>query len=240
MSGRCALVGMSGAQQNHGTLDGSTGIPERSPMTQRRGSLARRLVAEFFVIVLGVLVALGVDGWRQASEDRRLEREYLERLATDLARDTLMINTRIELASSALAAGEAALAQLRAGRSLEGLLDGPRPVLGSSAAPIPNTATLDELKATGNLRMLTSSQVRQEILAYALIAASYTNRLENVMRNGRLPLAELMYTDDWTGDRSLLLPALVAANQYNRNFVTLLSEWKPSAVATLGVLDRHG
>ncbi len=93
------------------------------------------------------------------------------------------------------------------------------------------------MKATGNLRLLTSAVVRQEALAYALVAASFPRRLENVMQRGRSPLAELLYTNDWEGDSELLLERLVAANQYNVNFGALLGQWKESASATLEVLE---
>jgi hypothetical protein len=46
-----------------------------------------RLLGEFLVIVVGVLVALGVDDLRQASEDRELESYLRVRLAQDLDED---------------------------------------------------------------------------------------------------------------------------------------------------------
>ncbi len=46
-----------------------------------------RFIGEFVVIVLGVLVALGVDDWRQYRVDRELEAHLLARLADDLSAD---------------------------------------------------------------------------------------------------------------------------------------------------------
>jgi hypothetical protein len=53
-------------------------------MARSSTSLAPRLVAEFLVIVVGVLVALGVDSWAGDRADRVLEREYLHRLLDDV------------------------------------------------------------------------------------------------------------------------------------------------------------
>lgn len=57
-------------------------------MSQPRGSRATklviRLVGEFAVIVLGVLVALGVDAWSEEREAETREIELLQSLATDL------------------------------------------------------------------------------------------------------------------------------------------------------------
>ena len=45
-----------------------------------------RLLSEFLVIVVGVLVALGFDEWGQARRDHALEQEYLVRIGHDLER----------------------------------------------------------------------------------------------------------------------------------------------------------
>ena len=46
-----------------------------------------RAAGEFAVIVLGVLVALGVDGWNQGRKDSALEGDYLQRLEEDVRAD---------------------------------------------------------------------------------------------------------------------------------------------------------
>ena len=43
-----------------------------------------RVIGEFFVIVLGVLVALTVDAWAEGQRANELEGTLLESLATDL------------------------------------------------------------------------------------------------------------------------------------------------------------
>ena len=60
-----------------------------------RISLARRLTAEFFVIVLGVMIALAADRAIQAADDRALEQEYLALLLDDfqLAVESIQITS---------------------------------------------------------------------------------------------------------------------------------------------------
>jgi len=55
---------------------------------------ASRAVAEFTVIVLGVLVALGFESWREDVADRALELEYLERLHSEFDVDAVRIARR--------------------------------------------------------------------------------------------------------------------------------------------------
>ena len=56
-------------------------------MPKSATSMIPRLAAEFFVIVIGVLVALGVDSFVGARADRVLEDEYLQRLLDDVRYD---------------------------------------------------------------------------------------------------------------------------------------------------------
>ena len=56
----------------------------------------RRSVAEVLIIVLGILIALGVDSWNSNRIDRNVETEYLSRLAEDAARNAQLAADIIE------------------------------------------------------------------------------------------------------------------------------------------------
>jgi hypothetical protein len=52
-----------------------------------RSELRGRLIGEFVVIVLGVLVALAVDDWNQERSDRELEINLLDRMQSEVLAD---------------------------------------------------------------------------------------------------------------------------------------------------------
>ena len=53
------------------------------------------LLAEFFIVVVSVLVAIWLENVRQRSQDRALEQQYLEELEEDLQMDLQEVdNTR--------------------------------------------------------------------------------------------------------------------------------------------------
>lgn len=56
-------------------------------LSEDRTEMWRRLGLEFIVIVVGVLVALAVDDWRQTRADHQLERHLLTSLRADLEAD---------------------------------------------------------------------------------------------------------------------------------------------------------
>ena len=58
----------------------------QAPSSRRRGPI--RVVAEVAIIVVGVLIALAAEGWREAASDRDLTQAYLAGLAADLRLDS--------------------------------------------------------------------------------------------------------------------------------------------------------
>lgn len=65
----------------------------------------RRTIAEFVIVVVGVMVALAGDNWREAWQDSRLESIYLDRLRLEVERGLdaqATQRTRIEAAQSAI------------------------------------------------------------------------------------------------------------------------------------------
>lgn len=72
-----------------------------------------RLGGEFLVIVVGVLVALGVDDWRQYHDDRQLEEHLLDRLQAELLADASDLASARREVNARLWVLDAVLAELR-------------------------------------------------------------------------------------------------------------------------------
>ena len=141
---------------------------------------ARFLTSEFFVIVLGVLVALGVDEFRSERGDRALEREYGTRVIEALEND-----------STNLAWFEGVLSQ-KAGL-LRGLLQDPErftefedpdakmdSLVYSTFVGLPSLSdeTFVELQSTGRLGLLESSDLRSALGLYYAEYARMTEILD--------------------------------------------------------------
>lgn len=145
------------------------------------------------VIILGVLIALAFDNWGTSRSERRLERNYLARLARDLRADSVVLDRYQHHA----VAGEAG------GQRLLTLLTDPNDVIADSliarhfsdatrgALLSANTPTIEELTSTGNLRVLRDVQLRDKLLFYYAEVARFQRSIETIMRRGRDPLAEV-------------------------------------------------
>lgn len=169
------------------------------------------------------------DLWAQLAADKGVARVWRTGL--------LDYNSLDEDADSGQRIGTRVLAHLENGGRVSDLVESYQPLLGSSSPPVANSATLDELKSTGNLRLLRSAAVRQAILDYSLIATAYPQRLETTMRHGREPLALLNYRKS-PFEGPGIADAIVASNRYNVVKARLLREWRDAALAASNIVAR--
>lgn len=128
-------------------------------------------VGEILLVVIGILIAISIDNWNTNRLDRLSETDYLERLTTDLARDTANYSWTYQstlVKESALANlltyldndeiktldSLSLLKILRQGRLL------------SFAHPRVVSSTFEELKNTGRFEQIQSASLRSAISDY--------------------------------------------------------------------------
>ena len=136
------------------------------------------------VIVVGVLLALAVNGWNQDRLDVRLGNEYVDRLISDLEADA----TRMDGLVAALRSKDSSLVDLESGATSpdsESIADLVEAVANSLTlafnAPSVRTTTIDEMKSTGRLPLIRSSEIRDTLLLYYSLALNAEERLEGRM-----------------------------------------------------------
>jgi hypothetical protein len=132
----------------------------------------QKALAEVSIIVLGVLIAFGVNSWNSRRIDRNIEAEYLARLADD-ARQNAKLAT---LLNEALNRKNAMLDQLaRVGKDPWKLSPSDTvaeiTALGASTEfgwvfPEFRTATFDEMRSTGRLSLVEDVALRTALTEY--------------------------------------------------------------------------
>jgi hypothetical protein len=128
----------------------------------------RFLLGEFFVIVRGVLVALWVDQIQAARSDAKLEGEYLESLRIDLDADLAQFDSTDVWLRKQEAAAATVLALYAGETPAVGLDDLVAAVetAGWQYVPVITRNTIDDLRSTGNLRLIRDPALRRSIAAY--------------------------------------------------------------------------
>jgi len=145
----------------------------------------RWLIAETLVVVLGIVIALGLDDWRTERFERKLEIEYIERIQKDINRDLDYIESiwkpRLLLKREALESiapvirGKSPVPDDVAGFLTDVSLGG---VLGMSAAFWYTDTTFQDLRATGNFRLIVDPAIRAEVSEYYELLAATTLGVE--------------------------------------------------------------
>jgi hypothetical protein len=131
--------------------------------------MALRALAEFAVILVGVLAAFAVDDWATDRADRADGHRYLTELVGDIRADSVVIERQIAL----LATVRSRLAELAPVARSEAPIPVDtiaflRQVAGSHIYPLglgPQT-TFQELLATGSLRLIRSPELRSAVIGY--------------------------------------------------------------------------
>lgn len=125
-------------------------------------------LGELAIVVVGVLIALGVDSWNDERLDRRLERRYMAGLVRDLEEDTVELGRALALSEQFAENGRSVLG-VAAGQNPE-----PTPAeflrsiefAGFLYFPIHTRPTYDELVSTGNLGLLRDESLKRDLAAY--------------------------------------------------------------------------
>jgi len=157
------------------------GLPHLWPMTEPRPrSALPRLAGEFIVIVLGVLVALGVDEWRGNRADARQEVEYYRSLVEDLDRDIAEYEFARDFIAVSIRAAEHVLSAITGAPATD-----PFPTLVQAVQyaswvnyPAWSSGTLDELVSSGTIRLMRDQVIKRAMLLYYDGIAEWKPRLQ--------------------------------------------------------------
>lgn len=128
----------------------------------------RHLLGEFVVIVVGILMALWVDQIREDHVNAGLEVEYLQSLLVDLDADLAQYDTaetwmrRQEAAAATVLALYKGSPPTRDANQLATAVE----TAGWQFVPSITRTTIDDLKSTGNVRLITDPAIRRKISDY--------------------------------------------------------------------------
>ena len=131
----------------------------------------RLLLGEFVVIVVGVLIALWVDELRDTRNNAALEIEYLRSFVTDLESDLAQFDETEAWMRRSEAAAATVLKLYQGSPPTENIADLVIAVetAGWQAWPVITRNTIDDLRSTGNLRLIGDRDLRRAIAAYYTI-----------------------------------------------------------------------
>ena len=140
---------------------------------QNFGSKLRWLLSETLVVILGVLIALGLNDYWEFRQEKSLELEYLRRIQMDIGADIELIDQFGKHLLVRKMAALDAIAPVVRGKvpvpeDIESFLKSVSLGALGGAAPTRWTTntTFEDLKSTGNLRLIRDADLRRKIARY--------------------------------------------------------------------------
>ncbi len=151
---------------------------------------SRYAIGEIALLVVGILIALQINNWNESQKTKRLKSVYLNRLITDIEKDTANINyvrSEIQLSQKAIKAMILNIVSTNDLKTLDSVASNyfERGWIIQEWAPTNNTYT--HLSQTGNMNILVNTDLIDEIIQYY----SYTSQVESsnlVNKNWIIPI----------------------------------------------------
>ncbi len=151
------------------------------------------LTIELVILIVGISVGLQVSEWENRRNDRQLEREYQERLLVDFAETDRVLRQDFENLSASVKTLSAGISPL--GKSSMTKEDHQKVIMAAGASALVGRfgvvfGTVEELKDTGNMRLLRSKELR---IALANLYQSYQqtiriSEMRNLLRSQSFPV----------------------------------------------------
>jgi hypothetical protein len=142
-------------------------------MLHKSGSKLRWLLSETLVVILGVLIALGLNDYWTLRQEKTLELEYLRRIQKDIGSDIELIDQYGKRLLERKMKALDAIAPIVRGNApvpedVESFLRNVSLGALGGAAPTNWTTntTFEDLKSTGNLRLIRNADLRRKITRY--------------------------------------------------------------------------
>ena len=148
---------------------------------------------ELLLIIVGILAALSIDDWAEERENRRTEQDYLQILSRDLDQMAEGLLAYVEFETSMAQSGAMVLKLLsgegyeRQGEVLRGQLSN----MGSRRTLRLVSAAYTDLTSTGNLQLIQSRSLRDQLLRFFAEVA----RVELVIEKNNKVFIDNMYFD---------------------------------------------
>lgn len=140
------------------------------------------IALDFLIVVAGILLAFQITSWNEARRDKALEREYLERLYADIENTLESRGRAAQWDETRLTQQTLVLNALRSGELRDedrAAFDTGLSWFGFVSGPEVQWATVDELRSTGAMNLISDVTLRSAILRFD----ADLNRRQGITRN---------------------------------------------------------
>lgn len=125
-------------------------------------------IGEIALVVIGILLALQINDWNQDRLDKRLEQDYYCQFLEDIKLDLIQLNEQVSYTKERLHHANQMLALLQDEKSdFAKILEHTKGSVSKTDAIITaNINAFEDLKSSGNLRLITDKDIKNQLTKY--------------------------------------------------------------------------
>jgi len=137
-------------------------------MENKTSKYLKYAIGEIILVMIGILLALQVNNWNQQRLDHILEKEYYCQFLEDLNQDVTQLNEQVESTKQRLHQANKMLGLLQKEDSdyIEIMENTKGTVSKTDAIITPNKNAFEDLKSSGNLRLITDKGFKTKLTEY--------------------------------------------------------------------------
>ena len=148
----------------------------------RRSIFWMEALAEFVLVVVGILLALQIDNWNQERQDRRLERVLLNEMLSNLQSDLSDVEFNISLDEDYLRSARIVIDYLESERGYHDSLSAHFGCLDIGTLFMANTSSFESMESIG-IDLVRNDSLRQQITYLYSATYNFVRELEDILAN---------------------------------------------------------
>ena len=132
------------------------------------GRYFKYAIGEIILVVIGILIALSINNWKELRKENKLEQDYYCKLLEDVQQDLAQVSNQITYTDKRLEASNNVLQMLQSENpKLDVLMSETLNALSLITYTIkPNKAAFEDLKSSGNLNILKDNDLKTSVIDY--------------------------------------------------------------------------
>ncbi len=131
-------------------------------------------IGEIILVVIGILIALGINNWNSQNKAKKTETEYYCRIIEDFDIDLENIDQRYTKSEEQIEIGKRLIIDLHSQKKDRNYLMNAYLKVVRTDFFIPSKAAFDDIKSSGNLNVLSNIKVKNSLIRYY-------NELDNII-----------------------------------------------------------
>tara|TARA_R110002049_G_scaffold200429_3_gene371174 strand:- start:94709 stop:95443 length:735 start_codon:yes stop_codon:yes gene_type:complete len=134
----------------------------------KTGKYLKYAIGEIALVVIGILIALQINNWNQQRLDRILEEDYYCQFLEDINQDLIQLHEQVKNTQERLHHANKMLGLLQSENSdYAKILEHTKGAVSKTDAIItPNINAFEDLKSSGNLRLITDKKIKNQLTKY--------------------------------------------------------------------------